>query len=71
LDGTKNARRGEDGKLKAEPVGEQNVPAQVTETYHPGKTAKAAASKTNPGAVARGDKLAQQVGIGWTCTKWL
>jgi N6-adenosine-specific RNA methylase IME4 len=52
------ARRGEGGKLKAEPVVGQSVLPQVKE--EPGKQAKASASKTGLGAVARGDKLAKE-----------
>jgi N6-adenosine-specific RNA methylase IME4 len=39
-------------------VGEQSVP--VPETKHPERKTKAATSKTNPGAVQRGDKLAKE-----------
>ena len=47
-----------DGKLAAkEQVVQQNVVAPVN--HRKGQQAKAAASKTNPGAVARGDKLAK------------
>ena len=41
-----------------EPVGEQSVPAPVSK--HPERQSKAALSKTNPGAVARGDRLAKE-----------
>jgi len=50
----KRRERTEEGTF--EPVVEQSVP-QVDR--HEGKKAKAKASKTNPGAVARGDKLAK------------
>ena len=50
-----DARRGKGGKLEAKPVVEHCVPQQVDR--HKAKRAKAAASKTNVGAVARGDKL--------------
>jgi len=54
-----DARRGEGGKLKAEPVVQQSVGVQGSHTSKTSQ-AKAAASKTNPGAVARGDRLAKQ-----------
>lgn len=46
-----------DGKLAEKQVVEQNVPLPAKR--HKGKSAKAKASKTNAGAVARGDKLAK------------
>jgi hypothetical protein len=55
----KEQPRTPDGKrLAGKQVREQSVPAP--EPTRPGKAAKAAASKTNPGAVARGDRLAKQ-----------
>ena len=51
-----DARRGKGGKLEAKPVVQQTVGRQAGHTP-PATKAKAAASKTNPGAVARGDKL--------------
>ena len=49
--------RKQDGTMGAKPVVEQNVPQPVDR--HAGKAAKATAAKVNPGAVARGDKLAK------------
>lgn len=48
--------RGDDGKTKAKPVVEQCVPPLAKK--HVASQAKAAASKTNVGAVKRGDQLA-------------
>lgn len=54
-----DARRGEGGKLKATPVVQHNVAPQDKDK-HKAQSAKAAAAKVNPGAVARGDKLAKE-----------
>jgi N6-adenosine-specific RNA methylase IME4 len=51
----KQRERTEQGTF--EPVGEQTVPE--LDSKHPERQAKAAASNTNAGAVARGDKLAK------------
>lgn len=56
-DATKERGREYDGTLKAGPVEEQNVPA--LDGGKPEREAKAAASKTNAGAVSRGDLLAK------------
>ena len=50
--------RGTDGTMKAGPVVEQSVPP-LAKTTHKTKAAAVAMSKTNAGAVSRGDKLAK------------
>lgn len=52
----KERERAEDGTLVPGPVLQHSV-AVLDSDPHPGLTTKAAASKTNKGAVARGDKL--------------
>ena len=55
MQGVPYAPRGEE--RKPEKVWEQSVPAP---SHHPERVTKATASKTNPGAVARGDKIAKE-----------